>query len=155
MEPELAALAASAATTLTGLMVTDGWTQTRTRLGALFAHTTQAPALAAEMEAARSALISAARTHDTRIPAQARADLESRLRQLLHEDPRAQVDLRALLAAIDPANRPAPPAPSVHNSISGSTLHGPLIQAGTVTGLTLSSAADPAVPPRPRPTPRA
>lgn len=132
MESELAALAASAAATLTGLLMTDGWAQAKTRLGTLFAHTSQGRQLGAEIEATRSALLTAAATQNTRIPAELRADWEGRFRHLLREDPQAQTELRTLLAALAQANQLHGPGLTVHNSISGGTLHGSVIQAGTV-----------------------
>lgn len=138
MEAELAALAASGATTVIGLMATDGWNAVRARVVALMRRDVSGLDDAAERERVEGEL-----ELERREAAEARAggdtaalsDLEAvwrtRLRRLLTEDPAAAATLRALVAehtasASGPMHN--------HNTISGGEFHRTVIQAGRVDG---------------------
>ncbi|MYV97343.1 hypothetical protein [Streptomyces sp. SID3343] len=134
MESEIAALAASGAITLMGLMVSDAWQQVRARVGRLVSRGGDERVVTAELEATRAELVAAERTGDTAPAMELRTEWELRLRQLLRADPAAAAELRALLADTEGLRTGMPAPTSVHNTVSGGTLHGPVIQAGTVTG---------------------
>jgi hypothetical protein len=75
VEAELAALAASGATSLVGLMVSDAWTQARDRLARLFVHGgSGAGGATAELDAARAELVSARAAGDDGIAADIEAE---------------------------------------------------------------------------------
>lgn len=151
MDAELAALASSGATTLVGAMVSDAWAQVRDRVAGYFARRDDggpgaaADTVAGELDVARAELTSAARQDDAEAAADIEAEWRARLRRLLRSDPEAADRLRALLAELEPlAAPPAPPAVhnEVHNSITGGTQHGPVIQTHTITApLTFPTAA--------------
>ncbi|WP_449657475.1 helix-turn-helix domain-containing protein [Streptomyces mooreae] len=61
------------------------------------------------------------------------------LQHVLQAGPATGDDLRDLLASLQRLTHTAPGVPraTVHNDISGGTQHGPVIQSGRITGLTL------------------
>lgn len=144
MEAELAALVGSGATTIVGLMATDAWTQTRDRIGRLFARGGDPAAVTLELEASRSDLVAARQTGDEASAAEVETEWRSRLRRVLQTDPAAAVELRALLEEVG-SGLAATGGSVVHNTISGGDLHGPVIQTHTVHGgLTFHTTSTPA-----------
>ncbi|PWI43539.1 hypothetical protein [Streptomyces sp. ICBB 8177] len=136
MEPQLAALATSGATTPVGLMVSDGWAQARRRIAALFGRGDAARAedAAGELERSRTELTLASDAGDADAVAAIRGEWEADLRRLVRRDPDAVAELRALVEEFGPR------VGGVHNEISGSArVTGTVVQAHTVTGLTLPS----------------
>jgi len=132
MEAELAALAASGATTLVGLMATDGWNVVRSRAVALLGRGDQvqedANRIENELELERSEVTAAWDSGDTTVIADLEAIWRTRLRRLLREDPGAATMLRELIAE-------SPPAPGpVYNTISGGEFHQAVIQSGSIHG---------------------
>lgn len=143
LDAELAALAASGASSLVGLMVSDAWAATRERVARLLARGGDEEQAGAELAAARAELAEADRNGDEEHRADVQEEWQLRLRRLLRADPEAATELRRLLDDIAPAQAPGP-AFQVTNTISGGSQQGIVIQAGHVGGL--SSGAVP--PPR-------
>ncbi len=135
MEAELAALAASGATTLVGLMVSETWEQARDRLTRFLARGGDEEAVDEELSLARGDLVAAGEAEDPQAAADIEADWRARLRRALLADPSAAEELRSLLAELAP-DAGARPSGSVHNTVSGGVVHGPVIQGGTFSGLT-------------------
>ncbi|MFD4170062.1 hypothetical protein ACFWQ1_07065 [Streptomyces albidoflavus] len=128
MDAELAALAASGATSLVGLMVSDAWSATRGR-ARLFARGGDEDQVAGELTAARDELAEADRNGDEEHRADIREEWQLRLRRLLRADPEAAAELRALLDEIAPAE-PSAGGVVINNTVSGGTHHAPVIQVG-------------------------
>ncbi|MEU4350860.1 NB-ARC domain-containing protein [Streptomyces sp. NPDC023838] len=125
MDAELTALAASGATSLVGLMVSDSWGQAKERLGrflarrradpdgpdAMDATDRTAPARGAEdeLQAASDELEAARGARDERAVADLEDRWSRRLLEILREDPGAAAELRRLLDELAPAHsRPSP-----------------------------------------------
>jgi hypothetical protein len=140
VEAELAGLAASGATTLVGLMVSDAWVQTRERVARFFARGADRGALAAELHESQLELLSARETGDAEAADDVEAEWRTRLRRLLRADPAAAHELRALLTELGPLATGGP-AVVVHNAITGGVQHGPVIQGQNFAGLTFHSSA--------------
>ncbi|MFF9352368.1 hypothetical protein [Streptomyces sp. NPDC014734] len=143
MEAELAALAASGATTLVGLMVSDVWAQARDRVAGLFAHGGDRSAgelariersQAEQLQASREALLTARASQDEATAADITQEWEARLRRLLRGDPAMADELRRLLDELRP-QLPQQPAVSVHNTISDGEFHAPVFQAARISGV--------------------
>ncbi|MEU0458698.1 hypothetical protein ABZ322_38330 [Streptomyces sp. NPDC006129] len=139
MEAELAALAASGATTLVGLMVSDSWTAARDRVARFFARRSDDGAVEEELQSAQAELAAARDARDDDAAAGVEAEWRTRLRRALEADPRAAEELRSLLAELDPREG-GEPSVSVHNSISGGVQHGPVVQGQSFSGLTFHSS---------------
>ncbi|MFF2652706.1 hypothetical protein [Streptomyces sp. NPDC058045] len=139
MEAELAALAASGATTLVGLMVSETWTQARDRVARFFARGGEDGSAEEELRLSRRELMDAQAARDELAGADIEAAWRTRLRRVLLADPRAAEELRSLLAELDPDAQHGP-AVSVHNTISGGVQHGPVVQGQNFTGLTFGAS---------------
>ncbi|GAA0403032.1 hypothetical protein [Streptomyces luteireticuli] len=146
MEAELTALAASGATTLVGLMVTDAWSQARGRVARFFARGADGGGdggddmTVVDGELRRDAEELAAGAGEGGPSADAAVAVieerwRERLRVALRADPGAADELRQLLAELDPGGR-GEGAPRVHNSVTGGTQYGPVIQGERFSGLT-------------------
>jgi hypothetical protein len=135
MDTEFAALAASGATTLVSLMVTDSWAQARELVGRLFSRTGAGGATIADLDAARARLL-AADADD----AQTREITDRwhvHLHRLLQTGSATSDDLQDVLASLQQlVNVPATAPIAVHNDIKGGIQHGPVIQSGRIAGLT-------------------
>ena len=132
MEAELTALAASGATTVVGLMATDGWNAVRSRVTALLrrGRGTQddADRVESELERERDEVTAARDGVDLTAVSDLEAVWRTRLRRLLHEDPAAAAALRDLIAEHGPAQG------TVRNSITGGEFHQAVIQTGSING---------------------
>ncbi|MDI5972407.1 hypothetical protein POF50_024220 [Streptomyces sp. SL13] len=147
MEAELVALAGSGASTLVGLMVSDGWEQVRRRIARLLARDGDVPSAEAELERARDGVVAARDDGDEEAESDYVEEWTPRLRRLLRRDPDAGRQLLALLAELGGA-APSQSAGSVHNTISGGVQHGPVFQGRDFFGgLTFNG------PPAPGPAP--
>ncbi|TXC94339.1 hypothetical protein [Streptomyces sp. ISID311] len=148
MEPELAALAAAGATTLVQQMATDGWATVRRRMAAFLARrrdTADEEVLAGELEVSRADLAAAREEGDESGVAGVTAFWQLRLRRMLSEDPAAAAELRALLDEVAPeAERGG--VREVHNTVSGGVQHGPVIQAGIISGSHFTTGPNPPLP---------
>lgn len=123
MEAELMALAASGASTLITLMVSDAWAQTKGRLAAVLGGTGDEKETLRELEASRAVLVSALAEADDVTAAAVEGEWRARLSQLLQSDSSCVEKLMALAAAAGDA---------VHNNITGRVQAGLLIQAGRI-----------------------
>ncbi|MFF3622196.1 hypothetical protein [Streptomyces sp. NPDC002467] len=120
MDAELVALASSGATTLVGLMVTDGWAQARARFARLFGR--EQPRAEAELEESRAELIAASDSGAAR--EETERVWRDRIRALLVVSPGAAQELRAILGDV---------APRVHAEIHGGEFNGPVQLGGIQT----------------------
>ncbi|MEV5846163.1 hypothetical protein AB0M32_29755 [Streptomyces sp. NPDC051985] len=142
MEAELVNLVGTGATTLVALMVTDTWEQTKQRVIRLLARGRDSDLVAADLEESRTALIAATGTSDEEDHASdLTASLRVGLRRLLEHDPDAIPELRALVTEFAPSSRLGP-SNTVHNSITGGTQHGPVVQGHTFTNLTINTSRE-------------
>ncbi|WP_433453906.1 hypothetical protein ACQPXS_37550 [Streptomyces sp. CA-142005] len=133
MDAELTGLALSGATTLVQLMAGDAWATVKGRVRALFGHDRpgQTRTTDAELEEVRAAVVVAANSDDRAALAEIESHCRARLLLLLREDPAAEAELRALLAA---AGHLSEQGTTVHNTVSGGDIRGPVIQTGTIEG---------------------
>ncbi|MGW5419062.1 hypothetical protein [Streptomyces sp. NPDC003943] len=142
MEAELVALATTGATALVQQMVSDGWERARTRIAAFFAARSGADeeAVGAELEAARDELIRAEQSGDEETAHEARTEAHvewrARMRRSLLADPESARELQEILDELaGDERRPAEPAATVTNVISGGVQHGSVIQSHTIQNL--------------------
>lgn len=142
MEAELAALAASGATTLVGLMVSETWTQARDRLAQFFSRGRDDDAVDEELRLSQEELAAARASEDDLAAADIEAGWRMRLRRALQTNPEAAEELRLLLAELE-AEAGGKPTVTVHNSISGGVQNGPVFQGQHFSGLTFHSAGAP------------
>ncbi|MGC0400423.1 tetratricopeptide (TPR) repeat protein [Streptomyces sp. SAI-126] len=126
MEAELAALAASGATTLVGLMISDSWTSAKERLTRFLARRRSAGEAEEELQAASEELARARASGDTAAEEEIEADWRQRLLVVLREEPAAAAELRSLLA--EWAGHVS------HTVISGGVNHGPAFQGAQIHG---------------------
>ncbi|QKW07122.1 hypothetical protein HUT18_12650 [Streptomyces sp. NA04227] len=136
MEAELAALAASAATSVVSVMVTETWTQVRGRLVRFLnrgGDEREQEALEGEVQLDQEELTAAHASGDEQAAADVEAGWRTRMRRALLADPAAAEELRAILRELDQAQ---PPRPSVvvNNTVSGGTYHAPVVMAQNVSG---------------------
>jgi hypothetical protein len=153
LETELAGLAASGASTLVGLMVSDAWAQVRGRLAGFFGRGEEEPAVAEELTLSRAELVAARSAGDEEAAADIEAAWRSRLRRELRVNPAAVPELRLLLAELAPQADDGP-AVVVRNSFSGTVEHGSVVQGQNFSGGLTFYGSTPAVP-DPEPGPRA
>lgn len=120
MDPEIAALAASAGTALVTALATEAWQSASEGLVALWRRVLpgRADAVEAELEATRGDLLGARDEGDEETPAELAAEWQGRLRRLLSAHPEAADELRTLLAQAQP---PAAPTITQHATASGNS----------------------------------
>nr|WP_129766983.1 hypothetical protein [Streptomyces sp. L-9-10] len=120
MEPELAALAGTAGTTLVTLLATDTWQSMREGLLLLWrrARPDRAQAIAGELDSSRDELLVAQASGDRETEAEIRAEWQGRVRRLLTAHPELAEDLSALLAELAPGAG-AQPVPTQQAIASG------------------------------------
>jgi hypothetical protein len=135
VDMELATLAATGATTVVGLMVTETWTQAKTRLVRLLSRGGDEDAVEEELQETRDLLLGARESEDELVVADVEAAWRVRLRRLLQSDPEALEQLRALLAELAPESGDGDGAMS--NTVNVGVQHGPVVQARDVSGLTI------------------
>ncbi|WP_030747709.1 hypothetical protein [Streptomyces sp. NRRL S-31] len=145
MDSELAALAASGATTLVSLMATDSWTHARELVGRFLARTGSDTTAIADLDDARSRLLDDDTGADEQVITDVRTHWQVRLRRHVEAGSATDGELRALVASFQRlAAAPVTSRDTVHNDIHGGVQHGPVIQAGRITGLTLHVNRPPA-----------
>ncbi|MFD8981237.1 hypothetical protein [Streptomyces sp. NPDC059564] len=105
MDPELTALAASAATAVVNELATTGWQRVQTALGELWrrVHPERVETVEAELAEARAEVLDARRDGDAESERGLIGHWQFRLRRLLAEDPALAAELRRLLAELEPA----------------------------------------------------
>ncbi|QHY98676.1 hypothetical protein SSPS47_26565 [Streptomyces sp. S4.7] len=136
MDSELAVLVASGATTLVSLMVTDSWTHARELVGRYLTRTGADPGTFDDLQDARALLLAADATERERTAREISRRYGARLRRLAEADGSDEA-LRALLTSLLQLSASATDSwRMVDNRISGGVQHGPVIQSGTVAGLT-------------------
>ncbi|SES48712.1 NB-ARC domain-containing protein [Streptomyces sp. yr375] len=129
MEAELAALAASGATTLVGLMVSESWERAKSGLAPFFGRRASGAAAEEELQAASQELDSARAAGDVETQAEVRARLRQRLEGMFEADPRAAAELAQLLSELAPdASR------TFVNLVGGGVNHGPAFQGSHIHG---------------------
>ena len=103
MEPEIAALASTAGTTVVTLMATDAWQRTREGVTGLWrrVHPARVEAVAAELDAAHEDLLAARTSGDPDTERELVAEWQGRIRRLLTARPEVAEDLRTLLDELD------------------------------------------------------
>ncbi|MFI0002219.1 hypothetical protein ACH4NR_18730 [Streptomyces globisporus] len=139
MEAELAALAASGATTLVGLMATEAWTQVRGRLARFLGRGEDDEVIDAELEESREELIAARRNGDEDGAAAVAAEWRIRIRRALRDNPEAEQELRAILE-LAPRQAAGPSVAINHNTVSGGHYNAPVIMAQWVSDSAPSTA---------------
>ncbi|GCB52420.1 hypothetical protein [Streptomyces sp. NL15-2K] len=148
MDSELAALAASGATTLVSLMVTDSWTHARELVGRFLTRTGSDTTAITDLDNARTRLLATGAPEDEQAASGVVAQWHARLQQLIEAGSITSDDLRVLLTSLQRLTTTPAGRKTVHNEINGGVQHGPVIQSGRITGLTFhvhqsSSATDP------------
>ncbi|MFG1966077.1 hypothetical protein [Nonomuraea sp. NPDC049028] len=123
MEAELMALAASGASTLVTLMISDAWTQAKDRLAAVLGRTGEEEDVLRELEASRAVLVNALSAGDGARAADVESEWQARLLRLLRVDSSWIGEFQKLSAA---------PGGTVYNHITGRVQAGLLIQAGRI-----------------------
>lgn len=137
---DVGALAASGATTLVGLMVSEGWNQVRDRVANFFGREGDEDAAGAELELSRAELAEAREQGDEEAAADVQAALRARFRRALREHPETAEELRALLDELTPQSGGARTgAGDVHNSVGG-TVNGVVVQGRDMSGLNFWAA---------------
>ncbi|MCQ8771138.1 hypothetical protein [Streptomyces telluris] len=137
MDSELAAIAATGATTLVSLMVTDSWTRARELVGRFLSRTGSDAAAIADLDNARTQLLAAEAAEDEQAASDVRTHWHARLQPLLEAGSLTSDDLRVLLTSLQQlAATSATRQGTVHNSVNGGVQHSPVIQSGRITGLT-------------------
>lgn len=123
MDGELLALATTGATTLVGLMVTDGWEQARTRVAALLRRSGEGDADTA-LDQSRQELAAAGGAGEESVRGMIEAEWRDRLVTLLQEDPGFAAELQRTLDDLTPfgTRRTSHPAPV---DVGGLTVLGP------------------------------
>lgn len=104
MDPELAALASTAATTVVEALATTAWEQAAKAVGALWrrVHPDRAETVEAEMTEAHEQLVAAREVGDEQAEEDLLAAWRSRLRGLLASDPSVAQDLRWVVQRLGP-----------------------------------------------------
>lgn len=120
MEPEIAALASTAGTTVVTLMATDAWERTRDAVAGLWrrVHPERADTVTAELDATREDLTSQEAEDDEEVVRELQAEWRGRVRRLLTARPEVAGELRRLLDELDPDA--APDAPAVRQQATAS-----------------------------------
>lgn len=146
MEAELTALATTAVTALTGLMVSESWEQAKLRLARWFRRRGGDENAQGELEAASDELAHARADGDERVAERVGERLRERLLSVLQDDPEAAGELARLITEL------APDTPVMYvSSVSGGVYHGPSFQGAHIGGITFTVPAPVPAGRRPRP----
>ncbi|MDT9681439.1 hypothetical protein RND61_05035 [Streptomyces sp. TRM76323] len=134
MEAELVALASAGAAALVQQMVGEAWEQARGRVTAFLARRSgqDAAVIGEELDEARGELVEAERSGDEEARTEALAEWRGRMRRALRNDPEGAAELRAWLDELEDASAAPRQVVRTHNTISGGTQNGTVIQTGTV-----------------------
>ncbi|MGV9911755.1 hypothetical protein ACWEWD_11675 [Streptomyces tendae] len=116
MDPEIAALAGTAGTTVVTLMVTNAWESARDGMVGLWRRfqPARAESVGEELEAGREELLLARRAGDDEAEAGLTAEWQGRVRRLLLARPDVADELRALLDELAPSMPQEPDPRQVH-----------------------------------------
>ena len=132
VDPEIAALAGSAGTTVVTLMATDAWQRVREGVVGLWrrAYPDRAEAVGAELDSTRADLMAARAAGDTRSEEELHGEWQGRLRRLMTAEPSVVDDLRLILDEFNSLTvDPSVPAQPILMRASASG-HGRVYQAG-------------------------
>ncbi|MFD5777830.1 hypothetical protein [Streptomyces fungicidicus] len=104
MDPEIAALAGTAGTTVVTLMVTNAWDSARDGMVALWRRfqPVRAESIGEELEAGRADLLLAREAGDAESESELTAEWQGRLRRFLLAQPEAAEELRRVLNELQP-----------------------------------------------------
>lgn len=110
MDPEIAALAGTAGTTVVTLMVTNAWESARDGMVTLWRRfqPARAESIGEELEAGRADLLLAREAGDADSEAELTAEWQGRLRRLLLARPEAADALRQVLDELNPSSSGEP-----------------------------------------------
>ena len=99
MDSEVTALVSTGATTIVGLLATDGWEQARTAVGALWrrVHPERAEAVLADLDETRSTLLAARAAGDEQAGLALIGEWQGRLERLLTAFPDLAVEVRRVM----------------------------------------------------------
>ncbi|GAA3378579.1 hypothetical protein GCM10020367_58660 [Streptomyces sannanensis] len=136
MDSELATLAASGATTLVSLLVTDSWTHARELVRRFFSRIGSDGTAIADLDTARTRLLAAETAGNAQTTREIRDQWHAFLRHLLQEGSVTGDDLRDLLTSLQGVANADTQQSAVHNTISGGAQYGPVIQSGRISRLT-------------------
>lgn len=129
MDPEIAALAGTAGTTVVTLMAGDAWQRTREAVVALWRRVQpdRADSIDAELEATRSDVLAARSGGDSQVEEELSSEWRGRLRRLLLTEPAVAEELRRLLDEVSPVR---PETAAQIRMRATATGHGRVYQAG-------------------------
>lgn len=122
MDPEIAALAGAAGTTLVSLLATEAWESAKDGFAGLWnrVRPERAEAVSAELEATRDDVLAARESNDRETEVELSAEWQGRVRRLLAAHPETTDELRRLLAELaDSAPQVAGPTVTQHATASG------------------------------------
>ncbi|MEU5917817.1 hypothetical protein [Streptomyces sp. NPDC047141] len=128
MDPELAALASSAATALVTAWATDAWTGLKQQLGRLIGRDDdhQTATVAADLVTTQTELAAADATGDLDRLAQVEQAWRDRLRLFLSENPAAGAELQLILDDFERARSYGAARGRDHLEVHHNTFHGPV-----------------------------
>lgn len=128
MDPELAALASSAATALIAAWTTDAWTGVKERVSRLLGRgdDVRTATADAELVVLRGSLVSAVESGETARVAEAERQWRGRLTDLLRDEPAAAAELRSVLSELEEVASAERPLAGDHVEVHGNTFHGPV-----------------------------
>jgi hypothetical protein len=116
VDPEIAALAGTAGTTVVTLMVTNAWESARDGMVALWRRfqPARAESVGEELEAGREELLLARRAGDAESEAELTAEWQGRVRRFLLAQPEAADELRRILDELNPSLPEEPGTRRIH-----------------------------------------
>ncbi|MFC8367138.1 MULTISPECIES: hypothetical protein [unclassified Streptomyces] len=116
MDPEIAALAGTAGTTVVTLMVTNAWESARDGMVALWRRfqPARAESVGEELEAGRAELLLARQAGDAEAETELTAEWQGRVRRFLLAQPEAADELRRILDDLSPSLPEEPDAHQIH-----------------------------------------
>ncbi|MGW4025103.1 hypothetical protein [Streptomyces sp. NPDC005009] len=131
MDPEIAALAGTAGTTVVTLMVTNAWESARDGMVTLWRRfqPARAEGVGEELEAGRAELLLARRAGDAGAETELTAEWQGRVRRFLLAQPEAADELRRVLDDLSPSLPEEPGAHRIHLRARASD-HARIYQAG-------------------------
>ncbi|MGH3789962.1 MAG: hypothetical protein ACRDQ9_04035 [Pseudonocardiaceae bacterium] len=111
MDPKLAALTSTAATTVVQLLATAAWEQATSAVGGLWrrVHPERAETVQAELEEGRAEVLAAREVGDEQVEQALVGEWQGRLRRLVAADPQLVDDLRSVVAQLGSALAAAEP----------------------------------------------
>ncbi|MFJ9709258.1 hypothetical protein [Streptomyces sp. NPDC101234] len=129
MDPQIAAFAGTAGTTIVTLMATDAWQRTRDGVVAIWRRVSpeRADSVAGELDQTREDLLVAQSGEDSQTETELRAEWQGRVRRLLLADPSIAEELRALLDELAPHDKTSNSVVQMHAQATG---NGRVYQAG-------------------------